>query len=626
MPYTVVTKDGIRIQNIPDDVKPDDPSVKAKVEAARAKRDGVAAPQAEGPGFAERAATSTGQMARAALTGLGGIPAFVADIPFNALSSIGVPVEPGFASKQFQRGLSAVGLPEPGGTTPETLASALTGGAGAPKAAALALEGLAPTTQAAAQLVSRNVLAKLAAGPGAQAAGGVGGAAAQEAARAAGAPAPIQFLANLAGGALTPTAGRGAANLAASLDPLTEAGRRQIVGDSLRQFATNPEKAVVNLANSREIIPGSRPTSAAAARDAGLAAIETPVLEQTIGGAAARTTRLDANNAARQKYLNDRGITSERAQDIVSQAGEAIDPMIAKAFEGASRPRLGKVANLLGGIKKSDDYVKGAVVKAVSEVEAVLQRAGGEGGRDLTVGRLWKAKQEIQMLRLGKYSGDKGDLKLAASQLKQVEQAIDNAIEAAAPGYKNARDVYAKMAKVGDSVDTAANIRAKGTSTQMDSQGEYELLSLGKMRQALRSAEANPKATLLPVHKQRIERVLEDLDRASMPTSANVRSPGSPTARNLTMAYVLGKVLSGRTAENSTARAVSKVFEPIYGFAKTDEQVQALLVEAMMNPKVAQQLLSEANLRNAQQLANSLQAIAARGAVGGTAGTLATQQ
>ena len=38
MPYNVETKDGIIVRNIPDDVAPDDPTVKAKVEAARAAR------------------------------------------------------------------------------------------------------------------------------------------------------------------------------------------------------------------------------------------------------------------------------------------------------------------------------------------------------------------------------------------------------------------------------------------------------------------------------------------------------------------------------------------------------------------------------------------------------------
>jgi hypothetical protein len=332
------------------------------------------------------------------------------------------------------------------------------------------------------------------------------------------------------------------------------------------------------------------------------------------------------NNAARQRYLDERGIVPERAEQIGERSGEIMDPMIAKAFENAKRPFLGDVGKVIGEIKKSDAYVKGAVVQAVKDAQTVIARAAGTNGSALSAGRLWAAKQDIQSLRLGKYAGEQGNARLAASQLKQIEMALDDAIERAAPGYKDARDVYARMSRVRDSVDEAAKIRAKGTSTQLDSQGEHELLALGNMRRALRASLSDPKTPLQPVHQRRIERVLEDMDRAAMPESGNVRSPGSPTARNLTLAHVLGKMLSGRTSENSTARALGRTLESIYGFAKTDEQVQALLVKAMMEPDVAQQLLSEANVRNAQRLTNSLERIARQGAVGGTAGTLATQQ
>src|ERR1041385_1897897 len=39
MPYSITTKDGITINNIPDDVKPDDPALKQRVTEARASRD-----------------------------------------------------------------------------------------------------------------------------------------------------------------------------------------------------------------------------------------------------------------------------------------------------------------------------------------------------------------------------------------------------------------------------------------------------------------------------------------------------------------------------------------------------------------------------------------------------------
>jgi hypothetical protein len=51
MPYSITTKDGITVNNIPDDVAPDHASLKARVAAARAQRDGQKAPvSAQTPG------------------------------------------------------------------------------------------------------------------------------------------------------------------------------------------------------------------------------------------------------------------------------------------------------------------------------------------------------------------------------------------------------------------------------------------------------------------------------------------------------------------------------------------------------------------------------------------------
>jgi hypothetical protein len=90
------------------------------------------------------------------------------------------------------------------------------------------------------------------------------------------------------------------------------------------------------------------------------------------------------------------------------------------------------------------------------------------------------------------------------------------------------------------------------------------------------------------------------------------------------MSYVLGKVLTDSVAENSTVKAVSRPLQAVYGLAGSEEAMQNLLVEAMLDPKIASQLLAEANTRNAERLANSLAEVARRGAVGGTAATLAS--
>ena len=75
MPYSVETKDGIIVDNIPDDVPADDPSVKQRVMAARAERDGgggelPAQPPQEQPSLsAKDAVIGLGDIVAAGVTG-----------------------------------------------------------------------------------------------------------------------------------------------------------------------------------------------------------------------------------------------------------------------------------------------------------------------------------------------------------------------------------------------------------------------------------------------------------------------------------------------------------------------------------------------------------------------------
>ena len=51
MPYSITTKDGITLNNIPDDVAPDSPELKARVAAIRAGGGQAALEKKEEPGF-----------------------------------------------------------------------------------------------------------------------------------------------------------------------------------------------------------------------------------------------------------------------------------------------------------------------------------------------------------------------------------------------------------------------------------------------------------------------------------------------------------------------------------------------------------------------------------------------
>lgn len=97
MPYSIETKDGIVINNIPDNIKPDDPSLKERVAQIRASS-GMAtqepAPQAQEPTIGQRLGRQAGLTGRALTEGaLGAIDVLGAPIRSGLEQVLGRPVQ-----------------------------------------------------------------------------------------------------------------------------------------------------------------------------------------------------------------------------------------------------------------------------------------------------------------------------------------------------------------------------------------------------------------------------------------------------------------------------------------------------------------------------------------------------
>jgi len=609
--YTVKLQDGAEYQiEAPNDAALKD--AVAKLQAPRSR------------------AISAGQMARAALTGLGGLPALVADAPGFVVNTIARKqvVEPMLASRMFQQGLDAMGLPAYGGSLPENLASALTGAA-APIGLGTQLVRNAPQL---APSVLRGVGEQLARGPVAQTVGSQTGTLAAQTAAAMGAGPVGQTIASVAGGAAVPGSGNVVGRSRAAIDPLTESGRERAVGEALRRMANDPIRAQQNLATAKPIVPGSRPTTAQAAGDYGIAAADGPVFE-TSGMAGLKGQRLAEQNSARNAFLDKYGINEDVVSLLDGKAEKIAGPIREQAFAEAKRPTLGPVREAMSRIIQSETYVRPEVKQAIKFAGEQLAEAAGEGGKRLDVRRLYEARKSISQAIAGRYDSDKGSMRLAAKELLAIRDAIDESLnQATGGGYGKYMERYSRVAQVKEGVENAAAIRTKATTaspeiTAQDPTAQYgRFLSQPAMARALGAAVRDSGVKLLPRQQRALELVLKDLDRAASVNNAAVRPQGSSTARNITMSYVLGKVLTDSLSDNATVRAVAKPLQAIYGLAGTEQELQQLLAKAMLEPEIAAQLLAKANIANAERLANSLAAVAQRGAVGGTAGTLATQQ
>jgi len=221
MAYSITTKDGITIDNIPDDVAPDSPDLKARVAAIRAG--GGAATQKPEPsttatglaGAATRgvALPAAGAMLGAAMgapfAGVGAIPGAIAGAGAATLAGlVGDPVVSLINSRlgtNYTLPTEAVEglLTQLGVARPDTAAERIvqTTAAGAAGAGGMAAAGKAIQTAAgAAAPVTREVGRMMAAQPVAQIAGGTGAGVAGQTAAEMGAGPVGQIAASIAGG------------------------------------------------------------------------------------------------------------------------------------------------------------------------------------------------------------------------------------------------------------------------------------------------------------------------------------------------------------------------------------------------------------------------------------------
>lgn len=217
MAYSITTKDGITINNIPDDVSPDSPELKARVAAIRSGGvdkgeqettiSGIAgaatrglAPIAAGAGL--------GAVLGAPIGGIGMVPGAVAGAGAGAIAEIaGDPIVSTINSlmgtnytlptQAMENLLTRIGVAEPKTEAERIVQATASGAAGAGGVASL---GHALRAAGAASPVISGVGSQLAAQPLAQIAGGAGSGLAGQSAAESGAGPVGQVAASLAGG------------------------------------------------------------------------------------------------------------------------------------------------------------------------------------------------------------------------------------------------------------------------------------------------------------------------------------------------------------------------------------------------------------------------------------------
>ena len=535
-----------------------------------------------------------GLTARAAVTGAASLPAMLADVPAGLVNiAAGRQIfKP--QTQALSETLSMMGLPEPR-TSQERVVQDITSAISGVAAPAKVATQMGP---AASKFFAENL--------GAQTAAAIGGAGASGYAKEEGASPFMQMMGSIAGAAapgagsaLLPAAGRAAREV---VRPFTEAGREAITGGVLRQLSREPETAMKAMESYQAPVSGYTPTAAQASRDLGLISAETPIRAlDTTGKFAAQAGQA---NQARMAILDRLAKDEAALSGAVTKRDEVTAPLREEAFAKATvNPETFQSAVNLT-VNKTIDDILNSDAGARSTVESTMKWAKSQIERGTTPQRLYEVRKDLRDASQGRLDKDGAAYSLAKGQLEQVIRSVDDAIEAAAPGYKDYLKKYAQSSKGIERLEAAQEFKGKVLSTTPDPSrvGDY-MISQPSFIRAIRAAEKE--TDLSKTQLAVLKKVAEDLDSGVLNRAGRV--PGSDTFKNLSTANVIGAFI-GKQMFGEVPASVSKVAAPMnWLYNGTDDQIRELLVDAMLDPKLASRLMSKASVVSIEPLSKELQ-------------------
>jgi hypothetical protein len=543
---------------------------------------------------------------------------------FNRATGYKVPTP----SQAFENIATQMGLPVPATPTERVVSDIVRAGTstvGSARGAGVVAQNLANANlmrgQAAGvpsevfNLLSRYPAQQVAAAGAAGAAGGT----LRESGASPGAQMGGAMLAGMVapGGPKLPLTQRVMAAPAAVVQPFTQAGREVIVGNVLNRMATNPELAQQRLANAVPLVPGVRPTTAGAAYDPGLAGLETPLRSATFDPTNLFGARISSNQEA---LLNAYRRLSGQPGSIPyaeTKRSAITGPMREEAFGAVTvqpeifQSGIGLVVN------RAVQNVLDSPVGVRQDVESAMNWATSRIAKARNPQELYEVRKDLAAAAQGKYNQENPSLRLAKGQLSDVIGSIDDVIEAAAPGYVAYMAKYKKMSSPIDQMRLLQDIEAKVATGQPNISGN-PVLAAGPLRRQLAARADELGTELSPAAQRRLDAIITEINRGMASTAPGVKAPGSNTFQNMSMGNMIGKVFSESMADNTTLRTMTRPLDWLYKLP--DNQIQQLLVEAMLDPQTAAVLMSKANMMKVEPLAKSLREKAIRLGMGSAIG------
>jgi hypothetical protein len=562
----------------------------------------AAAPAMPPDTMARQAGLAVRPMAQAALTAGGLLP--MAVDPLVNLYNLATGSQAPTMTQAVGQTLNRVGFPQPRTAQERIVQDVSQAGYGVGGLANLA----ARAAPAVTSTVGQGVTQMLATNPRAQSSAALAATAAGGLLREGEFSPGVQLAGALGAGMLAPggptlsTTQRALAAPSAIVKPFTREGREVMVGNVLRSVATDPDRAIANLQQAQSTVPGLRVTTAAGARDPGLAAAETPI--RALDQSGAFPSVLSANQQALMdsfRRLSGRPGSIESAE---AKRSSITAPMRESAFANAQPVSVEPIAAAIQGITSNPATQRQTVDQAMSYVTDLLARRVDPETGTINPMALYSVRKDITDAMAGKLSGDLANLRLARGQLADLLPVIDSTIEAGAPGFNRYMQQFAKSSSAIDQMRLLQGIESRVTTGQPNLMTGEPVLAASALRRQLAAKSEEIGAQLSPAAQRRLDNIINEINRGQAATAPGVKAPGSNTFQNMSMGNLIGRVFSESLADNTTLRTMTRPLDFLYKLP--DQQVQQLLVEAMLDPQLAAQMMSKASIMKVEPLAKSL--------------------
>lgn len=386
------------------------------------------------------------------------------------------------------------------------------------------------------------------------------------------------------------------------VQPFTEEGRQVMIGSVLNKLATNPQAAQARLAEAAPLVPGVRPTTAAAAFDPGLAAAETSIRGLDVAGSQFGQRLSENQQALLDAYRRLSGGPGSIPRAEAKRAS-VTGPMRTDAFDMRAPVTVDAIEAQIQSTLSDPSKQRTQVISAMQEVRNLIKaRTAPDGTIDPVA--LYSVRKDIGDIMSGKLQGEKANLRLARGELADLMPVIDNVIESGAPGFNAYMSKHAKMSKPIDQRRLLQDIEARVTTGQPNVVTGEPVLAAGQLRRQLATRAEEIGADLSAPAQRRLDNIITEINRGMAATAPGVKVPGSDTFKNMSMGNLIGKIFSESLASNTTLRTMTRPLDFLYKLP--DEKLQQLLVEAMLDPQLAAVMMSKANMMKVEPLATSL--------------------